>query len=62
VVDDPNVSRHHARITRETDTYLITDLGSMNGTTVNGASITRHVLNDGDTIGVGSHIIVFEAL
>ena len=62
VVDDPNVSRHHARITQETDSYLITDLKSMNGTTVNGANITRHVLNDGDTIGVGSRTIVFEAL
>ena len=62
VVDDPNVSRHHARITRETETYLITDLGSMNGTTINGTTITSHVLNDGDSIGVGSHTIVFEAL
>jgi pSer/pThr/pTyr-binding forkhead associated (FHA) protein len=39
---------------------MVVDLGSTNGTTVNGALITEHLLRDGDTIGVGNTAIRFE--
>ena len=40
VVDDPNVSRRHAEIRREDGAYWIVDLGSTNGTKVNGKRST----------------------
>src|SRR6476469_2284552 len=54
-LNDTRASRLHARITTErgetNDTrYRITDLGSTNGTTVNGELTTETVLNDGDKI------------
>ena len=52
--DDPNVSRFHAEIeSREDDFYLI-DLGSSNGTTVNGEPVTgERLLREGDVIVLG---------
>lgn len=53
VVDDRWVSRHHAQLRREKDQYVIEDLGSKNGTFVNGRRITGPtVLADGDEIQV----------
>jgi len=53
VVDDRWVSRHHARVRREGDQYLVEDLGSKNGTLVNGRRITGPMLlSDGDEIQV----------
>ncbi len=53
VVDDRWVSRHHARIRREGERYVLEDLGSKNGTFVNGRRITGPVvLNDGDEVQV----------
>ncbi|RPI49938.1 MAG: FHA domain-containing protein [Chloroflexi bacterium] len=53
VVDDRWVSRHHARVRREGDQYLIEDLGSKNGTLVNGRRISGPtLLADGDEIQV----------
>ena len=53
VVDDRWVSRHHARVRREGDQYFIEDLGSKNGTLVNGWRITGPTaLADGDEIQV----------
>jgi diguanylate cyclase (GGDEF)-like protein len=53
IVDD-GVSRHHARIRHETDKLFVDDLGSRNGTYVNGARIASPVqLRDGDKIQVG---------
>jgi two-component system cell cycle response regulator len=66
-LNDSRASRLHARITtdigetRET-CYRITDLGSTNGTTVNGESITEAVLNDGDKIIIGDHLFRFDML
>jgi diguanylate cyclase (GGDEF)-like protein len=67
-LNDSRASRLHARITTErgvetTDTrYRIIDLGSTNGTTVNGELITETVLNDGDKIVIGDHLFRFEML
>lgn len=53
VVDDRWVSRYHARIVRKDDRYLIEDLGSKNGTFVNGRRIAEPtVLSDGDQVQV----------
>jgi uncharacterized protein YraI len=61
VLDDPQVSRHHAQVTRQGDQIIVEDLGSTNGTLVNGRRITgRHVLQPTETIAVGSSIFSVE--
>ncbi len=61
VVADPKVSRRHALIQREDDTYWIDDLESLNGTRVNDDRIAeRHALEDGDVIHVGDARFVFQ--
>jgi hypothetical protein len=59
-LSDPKASRHHAQVRRGPDGYRLVDLGSTNGTTLNGATVTDHLLRDGDTIGVGNTSIRFE--
>ena len=51
-------SRHAAIITVRKDS-IIEDLGSTNGTYVNGESIYKHVLSDGDVIDIGSNTMVY---
>ena len=60
-VDDPLASRRHAEIRPEPDGYRLVDLGSLNGTTVNGTKVTEHLLADGDLIGIAAVAIRFEA-
>ncbi len=62
VLSDPNVSRRHAEVYRLDDAVVIRDLGSTNGTRVNGAPITESYLRSGDTITVGSTTLLFEML
>jgi predicted component of type VI protein secretion system len=51
VIDDRWISRYHARIRRQKDQYVLEDLGSKNGTIVNGRRIVEPVtLSDGDEI------------
>lgn len=53
VIADRQVSRHHARISLEGDGYTLTDLGSKNGTFLNGQELDEpHVLQDGDEIQI----------
>jgi FhaA, N-terminal domain/FHA domain len=59
--DDSNVSRQHAEIRPEGDGFVLTDLGSTNGTKVNGARVTRHRLVDGDRITFGATDVEFRA-
>ncbi|MCX6512983.1 MAG: DUF3662 and FHA domain-containing protein [Actinobacteria bacterium] len=61
VLSDPNVSRHHAQVQREADHYVVSDLGSTNGTKVNGIPMRSQTLNAGDEIMVGSTRIRFES-
>ena len=42
-------------------TFVLVDLGSTNGTKVNGATVSQHTLRPGDTISVGATTIRFEA-
>lgn len=59
-IDDPNASRRHAEIRPEGADYVVLDLASTNGTRVNGAPISRHVLTDGDQISIGGWYFTFE--
>ena len=52
-------SRRHAELRQEGATYWIVDLGSMNGTLVNGRRVERERLRDGDRITLGESEIVF---
>jgi hypothetical protein len=53
VIDDRQVSRKHARVFRMNDGYYLSDLGSKNGTYLNGSTIDEPVLlQDGDVIQV----------
>ena len=52
--DDTNVSREHAEICPDDDGFVLTDLGSTNGTTVNGVAITSRRLDDGDIVSLGA--------
>ncbi len=53
VVADLRVSRHHAELRRSGGEYEITDLGSQNGTFVNGQRITQAMVTEADVIGIG---------
>jgi FHA domain-containing protein len=53
VLRDERVSRHHGRIAGRRGTLLYTDLGSTNGTDVNGERVTEVVLGAGDQLRIG---------
>lgn len=60
VVDDINASRTHAEIKYEPQgVWVITDLGSTNGTLVNGREVTSQVLNNNDYITIGMTNFIF---
>lgn len=54
VVDDTNVSRRHAQVALEGGDLVVVDLGSTNGTFLNGRRVTRSTLKPGDEITVGT--------
>jgi hypothetical protein len=62
VISDPAASRLHAELRQEADGFVIADLGSANGTQVNGNAITTHRLRPGDEIIIASHRFAFESL
>jgi pSer/pThr/pTyr-binding forkhead associated (FHA) protein len=63
VLNDPGVSRNHARIKQSGQAYQLMDNGSANGTELNGAVIGRPTtLRDGDRIGVGPIIFRFDGV
>jgi hypothetical protein len=60
-LQDPEASRRHARITWQAGQYVIEDLGSTNGTFINGVQTTApQILNPGDSIGIGQTALVFQ--
>jgi pSer/pThr/pTyr-binding forkhead associated (FHA) protein len=59
-IPDPNVSRRHAEIKQEEGGYFIVDLGSTNGTALNGKRVTRARLEPKDRIVLGETEVVFE--
>lgn len=54
VVDDASVSGHHAEIERTENVLVLRDLGSTNGTRVNGVPVTETVIHEGDAVCFGS--------
>jgi len=57
VISNPQISRQHARVTRQDELMVIEDLGSTNGTFVNGMRLTGpHTLANGDVIGLGDEV------
>ena len=58
-VADLNVSRRHAEVRDEGGDLVLVDLGSTNGTLLNGRPVDQQRLEDGDTITLGSTEIVF---
>lgn len=60
VLNDLNVSRNHAEVRRESTTaWSVADLGSTNGTLVNGRHIAEVMLNEGDRITTGTTTFLF---
>ena len=61
VIDDPNVSRQHAEVRPRGGAWVLTDLGSTNGSRLNGRQITNsEVIQAGDEIEIGTSVITFE--
>ncbi len=58
-IEDKRISRKHCRIWLDGDAYKITDLGSSNGTFVNGKKVTEQALENGDTLQIGSSTFSF---
>lgn len=61
VLADPNASRRHAQLRREGDSVILVDLGSLNGTRVNGVQVREQRLNPGDEVTIGTTTLRFEA-
>lgn len=58
---DPKASRHHARLEQEGSVFVLTDLGSANGTRVNGLLVTEpHPLEHGDRIDIGDTELTYQ--
>ncbi|MEA3078254.1 MAG: hypothetical protein QOF60_3162 [Actinomycetota bacterium] len=60
VIEDESVSRQHARVRLEGGKYVLFDLGSGNGTYLNGEKIQRAELQDGDVVKVGDSLVLFK--
>lgn len=58
-IDHQTVSRKHAKLTKKWGGFVITDLGSKNGTFVNGEKVEEKALNDGDEVVFGTIKAVF---
>jgi hypothetical protein len=60
IVDDPMVSRHHCQLKLQHGAYGFVDLGSRNGSTVNGQQVSQVALGPGDIIQIGDTEIEFQ--
>jgi len=58
-IEDPNISRRHAEIVQEGSAYWLVDLGSTNGTEVDGRRVQRARLDDGSRFTVGETTVTF---
>lgn len=58
-VDDSQMSRRHCRLEQAGDAWRVTDLGSHNGTLVNGSNVRQHLLAEGDRIEVGQTVLIY---
>jgi len=62
VLADPTISKHHLELRRQGLEVVLIDLGSTNGTRVNGAGVRERVLADGDEIRLGATVLRYEAV
>jgi len=62
ILRDPATSGHHARVERRGETFWIVDLGSTNGTLVNGEPIQEKELNHGDRVTIGQNAVQFSVI
>src|SRR5690606_5314236 len=60
ILDNPQVSRRHAVGERVGGAHVLRDVGSTNGTFVNGRRITQHTLAPGDVIQIGAFKLVYD--
>lgn len=60
VLSDSNVSRRHAELRRVGSDWVVRDLGSTNGTVVNGRTVREHTLSDGDRLAFGTSELRFK--
>lgn len=58
-LDDVTVSRRHSEVRRVGDQYSLKDVGSLNGTYVNGERVEEATLSNGDEFRVGKYVITF---
>ncbi len=58
-IDEPALSRQHARITYQSREFRVADLESANGTFLNGSRVKEYALRDGDKLLVGETLMVF---
>lgn len=61
ILTDKTVSRNHAEIEYTSDSFLLRDLGSTNGTFLNGSKVKEAYLSPGDLIKIGNSSLEFEA-
>ena len=59
-LDDPSTSRRHAMFSPSPNGYVVEDLGSKNGTLINDTPSPSKLLVDGDTVQMGSTVIVYQ--
>ncbi|MEK6221844.1 MAG: FHA domain-containing protein [Chloroflexota bacterium] len=59
IINEPGISRTHAEVQFEEGKFVVMDMGSTNGTKVNGKDISRHELSSGDTITLANAPILF---
>ncbi|HEY68247.1 MAG TPA: DUF3662 domain-containing protein [Thermoflexia bacterium] len=59
IIEDPRVSRHHAQLRRRYGRYVLYDLGSSGGTTINGYPVEECVLHSGDVISFAGVQVIY---
>ncbi len=65
VLESPDVSRQHAKFFVKGGTYYFSDLGSRNGSIINGKQAEKdrpYILNDGDVIRIADYVLIMEAV
>ena len=61
-IPDPGASRNHAEVRSGENGYTLVDVGSTNGTMVNGRRVREHQLEDGDRITIGRTTLAFRTV
>lgn len=59
IIDDIRASRHHAQIRLRFGRFVLFDLGSTGGTTVNGYAVQEQALQSGDVIGLAGNTLIY---